>query len=220
MSERRSQQGPVDAPAPGNNTWHTLRVEGESFRIARGFGRREFSWRLAAFCSGLAVAETAFGSGGRHGTARAAADEEVSHSAEAIHQEIVFKASRKRVFDALTEARQFDKVVRLSAAMRSGMPPGSKPTAISGEPGGAFTLFGGLIVGRTVELVPGERVVQAWRDADWDPGVYSIARFELTEQGAGTKLVFDHTGFPAGQGQHLAEGWKANYWEPLAKYLG
>jgi uncharacterized protein YndB with AHSA1/START domain len=149
----------------------------------------------------------------------AGSEEGVTHTAESIHQEPVFKASRKRVYEALTEAKQFDKVVRLGAAIESGMSLGSAPTEISNRAGGAFTLFGGHIVGRHIELVPKERIVQAWRVATWEPGVYSIARFELKEQGAGTKLVFDHIGFPASQGQHLAEGWRGNYWEPLEKYL-
>jgi activator of HSP90 ATPase len=146
--------------------------------------------------------------------------EEISHSAEAIHHEVVFKASRKRVYDALTDTQQFDKVTKLSAAAQSGMALGSKATNISREAGGAFSLFGGYIVGRQLELAPSERIVQAWRAGSWDPGNYSIAKFELTEQGADTKLIFDHTGFSQGQAQHLAEGWKTNYWEPLAKFLG
>jgi activator of HSP90 ATPase len=150
----------------------------------------------------------------------AATQEGVLRSGELIHQEPVFKASAKRVYEALTDAKQFEKVVRLSAAMQSGMALGNTPVQISREAGGAFTLFGGYIVGRQIELVPNERIVQAWRVAAWSPGVYSIARFELTEQGSSTKLVFEHVGFPEGQGQHLAEGWKGNYWEPLEKYLG
>ena len=93
------------------------------------------------------------------------------------------------------------------------------PTVISPEVGGAFSLFGGIILGRHVELVPDTRIVQAWRVAYWAPGIYSIARFELVEQGAGTKIVFDHTGFPKGDAEHLSSGWKAHYWEPLAKFL-
>jgi len=183
------------------------------------FTRRDFSVRLAAFFPGLGVAGAVFGSTGSLRTARFAGTEEISHSGEAIHQEVVFKASRKRVYEALTDTKQFDKVVQLSAAMKSGMPPGATPTEISREVGGAFSLFGGYIVGRHVELVPNERIVQAWRVGSWNPGVYSIAKFEFTEQGSGTKLVFDHTGFPEGEGPHLAGGWKANYWEPLEKYL-
>lgn len=150
----------------------------------------------------------------------AAAEEEISHAAESIHLEPVFKASRKRVYEALTDAKQFQKVVLLSAAVKTGMAPGTKPAEISMEAGGAFSLFGGYITGRQIELVPNERVVQAWRAGSWDPGSYSIARFVLVEEGSGTKIVFDHTGFPKGQAEHLTIGWKTNYWEPLEKFLG
>jgi len=165
---------------------------------------------VAVALGGLALGST---------EASAENEEEVARTAETIHQEPIFKASRKRIYEALTDAKQFNNVVQLSAAMKSGMPPGAASTQISHEAGGAFALFGGHIVGRHVELVPNERIVQAWRVATWDAGVYSIAKFELVEQGSGTRLVFDHAGFPKGDGEHLAEGWKANYWEPLEKFL-
>ena len=149
----------------------------------------------------------------------AGVDDGVSHTAETIHQEPVFRASRRRVYEALTDAGQFNKVSQLSAAMKSGMALGNRATEISREEGGAFTIFGGHILGRQIELVPNQRIVQAWRVVDWTPGLYSIVKFELAERGFLTKLIFDHTGFPAGDGQHLAEGWKANYWQPLEKYL-
>jgi activator of HSP90 ATPase len=146
-------------------------------------------------------------------------EDEVSHSAGAIHQEPVFKASRKRIYEALTETQQFDKVERFSADMQDGKALGAKPTEISRQVGGTFTIFGGHIVGRHLELVPSERIVQAWRVVDWEPGWYSIATFELVEQGSETKIIFDHTGFPKGLGQHLADGWKTHYWDTLQKYL-
>src|SRR5208337_4375449 len=148
----------------------------------------------------------------------AATEEEISRTAEAIHQEPVFKASRKRVYEALTDAKQFDKVIQLSGVMQSMHLP-DKPAEISREAGGAFTLFGGYITGRHVELVPSERIVQAWRTGGWPPGIFSIAKFELVEQGSRTKIVFDHTGFPKGEAEVLASGWKAHYWEPLEKLL-
>jgi activator of HSP90 ATPase len=150
---------------------------------------------------------------------QAGAEEGISCTAESIHQEPIFKASRKRVYEALTDTKQFDKVVKLSAAMQSGMSLGKNPTEISREAGGAFSLFGGYVTGRQIELVPNLRIVQVWRAGSWEPGAYSIAKFVLTEQGSDTKIVFDHTGFPQGLGQHLAEGWKINYWEPLEKFL-
>src|SRR6267143_4100505 len=167
--------------------------------------------------AGVAVAFGGLSMGSASGWA--VAEEEISHTAEAIHQEPVFKASRKRVYEALTDAKQFDKVIQMSGAVKSGMAKAPNPPEISREAGGAFSLFGGYVTGRHIELVANERIVQAWRAGAWEAGVYSIARFELVEQGSGTKIVFDHTGFPKGDGEHLAAGWKMNYWEPLEKLL-
>jgi len=173
--------------------------------------RRQLIAGVAIAFGGLALGST---------EAFAEIGEKISRKEESIHQEATFKANGKRVYEAQTDTKQFNKVTELSAAMQSGMPPGTAPTEISREVGGAFSLFGGHIVGRHIELVLNQRIVQAWRVADWGPGVYSIAKFELAEQGSGTKIIFDHTGFPTGQGEHLAAGWKANYWEPLEKFLG
>lgn len=168
--------------------------------------------------AGLAVGFGGLGLGSAMGWAEA--EEDVSHTAESIHQEPVFKASRKRVYEVLTDAKQFDKVIQISGAVKTGMVKGTKPAEISREVGGAFALFGGYIFGRQLELVPNERIVQAWRVGSWEPGIFSIARFELVEQGSGTKIVFDHLAFPKGDGEHLAAGWKMNYWEPMEKFLG
>jgi uncharacterized protein YndB with AHSA1/START domain len=148
----------------------------------------------------------------------AGAKDGISHTADAIHQEPVFAASPKRIYEALTDAKQFTRVIQLSGALQTMHLP-DKPAEISREVGGAFALYGGYITGRHIELVPNVRVVQAWRAGDWPPGVYSIAKFELVEQGSGAKIVFDHTGFPKGDAEGLASGWRVHYWEPLAKVL-
>lgn len=173
--------------------------------------RRQLIAGIAVAFGGLALGST---------EAWAETVEKISRNEESIHQDAAFKASRKRVYEALTDTKQFNKVTELSGAMKSGMSLGTAPTEISREVGGTFTLFGGYITGRHIELVPNERIVQAWRVGNWDPGVYSITKFELVDESSGTKIVFDHTGFPKGDAEHLAAGWKANYWEPLEKFLG
>jgi activator of HSP90 ATPase len=167
--------------------------------------------------SGAAIGLGALALGATNSWARP--EDVVSHTAESIHMENVFAASRKRVYDALTDAKQFNEIVKLSAAMKSGMIKDMSPAEISREVGGAFKLFGGFIIGRQLELVPNERIVQAWRVSYWDPGAYSITKFALAEEGAGTKIIFDHMGFPKGDAENLVGGWKGNYWEPLAKFL-
>ena len=129
----------------------------------------------------------------------------------AIQQEIVFKASPKRVYDALLDSKQFSEFT-------------GAPAEINREPGGAFSCFGGVITGRNIELLPNQRIVQAWRVAMWPEGLYSIVKFELQPQGSETRLVMDHVGFPQQMRAHLNGeeadgGWHRQYWEPLKKYL-
>jgi activator of HSP90 ATPase len=123
-----------------------------------------------------------------------------------LHQEIDFNARSERIYEALLDSKQFTAFSGAAAQ-------------IDRSAGGAFSLFGGLIGGRNIELVPNERIVQAWRPADWTPGVYSLVRFELVMRGPRTQVVLDHTGFPEGGFEHLNSGWKSHYWDALGKYL-
>jgi activator of HSP90 ATPase len=145
-----------------------------------------------------------------YGKPRQSMTEKQSTGADAtrtsLHQEIDLKASPQKVYEILLDSKQF--------AAFTGM-----PAEINREPGGAFSMFGGMIVGRNVELVANQRIVQAWRPASWEPGVYSIVRFGLKGEPSQTKLILDHTGFPEGDFAHLDPGWYMRYWNPLRKFL-
>ena len=178
--------------------------------------RRNLTLALAALPAVAGVRSSALRA------ANAAADDAtagLSHDAEAIHQEVTFAAAPRVVYDVLTSTARFDAVTRLSDAVTLLSAPGAQATSISSEPGGAFVLFGGYITGRHVEMVPGERLVQAWRTGSWSTGHYSIVTFTLAAAGAACHLKFDHRGFPPGEGPSLAYGWRAHYWEPLALLL-
>ena len=127
---------------------------------------------------------------------------------QSIHHEVLIKASAERIYVALTDAKQFSAF------------SGGAPAEISNKDGGTFSMFGGMISGRNVELVPAQRLVQAWRAGNWAEGIYSIARFELQAKGSDTLLVFDHTGFPPENRDDLNGGWTKMYWDPIKKYLG
>jgi activator of HSP90 ATPase len=132
---------------------------------------------------------------------------------ESLRQEVVLKAVASRIYDALLDSKKFSAFT------------GGAPAEIDREAGGAFSCFGGVITGRNIELVPNQRIVQAWRVGIWPEGTYSIVRFELQPQGSETRVVLDHVGFPDGMRAHLNGeepdgGWHRQYWEPLRKYLG
>jgi activator of HSP90 ATPase len=128
-----------------------------------------------------------------------------------IRQEIDFKVSPPRVYEALLDAKQFSAFT-------------GAPADIQREAGGAFSCFGGFIVGRNIELVPDKRIVQAWRVTAWPEGIYSIVAFELQPKGSGAHLTMTHDAYPEGMRAHLNGempdgGWHRQYWQPLQRYL-
>jgi len=126
----------------------------------------------------------------------------------AIHQEEHFKVPPHRIYEALLDAKQFTAF------------SGGRTAEIDPAVGGTFSLFAGHIVGRNLELVPDARIVQGWRVVTWPVGIFSIVRFELVGKSSGTKVIFDHTGFPPELAEHLESGWNENYWNALQKYFG
>ena len=131
-----------------------------------------------------------------------------------IHQEVNFKVSPQKLYQALLSSKEF------SASTKKSFNTFSETSAtIDSTVGGAFSLFDGHIIGRILELVPNQRIVEAWRVVDWPAGIYSIVKFELTPQGSGTHLLFDHIGFPEGLKEHLSAGWQEHYWDALNSYF-
>ncbi len=123
-----------------------------------------------------------------------------------ISQSISIKASPAKVYQAIISAEQFSEVT-------------GAPADISSDEGGEFSCFGGQITGRHIELIPDQRIVQAWRVKAWPEGVFSEVRFELSESGDTTTLELTHTGYPDDAADHLEPGWHKMYWEPLKAYL-
>lgn len=177
----------------------------DPLRQAGALSRRQAIAGIAMALGGLAAGPRVLGQA-QGSSAKDAPGAAPDQARTSLHYEADFSATPRRIYDALLDSGQFAAFTGL-------------PAVIDRTEGGAFSMFGGLIVGRNVELVPDRRIVQAWRPADWPAGIYSIVKFELKEQGARTRLVLDHTGFPEGDSASLDHGWKSHYLVPLAKFL-
>jgi activator of HSP90 ATPase len=166
--------------------------------------RRHFAGSLALALGGLAVTSTLHSETPQ--TMQQLPPSTPGDPRTALHQEIDLPSSPSRIETALLDAKQFAAFTGL-------------PATIDPHEGGAFSIFQGMIVGRTIEIVSGQRIVQAWRPADWKPGVYSVVKFEFKSAASGATVILDHTGFPAGDYDHLSAGWHEHYWDPLKKFL-
>ncbi|MDX6241599.1 MAG: hypothetical protein QOG10_6423 [Kribbellaceae bacterium] len=123
-----------------------------------------------------------------------------------IQQQVTIPAEPAQVYAVLADAEA------LSAL--SGM------TGVAGRSAGEeFSAFEGNVVGRQIELVPGERIVQTWRFPAWEPGVYSIVRFTLVAEDGGTRLVIDQHGEPDDWHDHVDANWPTFYQTPLTRHF-
>ncbi len=123
-----------------------------------------------------------------------------------IHQEVDFDGSVASVFSAYIDAKKH-------AEFTGG------PATIDASNGSAFTAHNGAIEGCNIEIVNNERIVQAWRVADWPAGVYSLIKIELKDNNGKCTLVLDHSSIPDGKGEHIDGGWHKMYWGPLKEWL-
>ena len=90
---------------------------------------------------------------------------------------------------------------------------------IRDEVGGTFSTYGGYSTGKNKELLPGKRIVQTWRAADWPEGVESNVTFDFEQHGDNAIIHFTQTNVPDEQSESIANGWHEYYWEPMRGYL-
>lgn len=94
------------------------------------------------------------------------------------------------------------------------------PAKVSRKVGGKWSAFSGMILGKTLALVPNRMIVQAWRSSAWkkpDPDSILIVRFEKIKNGAAVYLA--HVGVPSYDYKGVTRGWKKYYWGPWRAYF-
>jgi uncharacterized protein YndB with AHSA1/START domain len=86
--------------------------------------------------------------------------------------------------------------------------------------GGTFTAWDGYITGKTLELKPYSRIVQAWRTSEF-PDESPDSRLEIILEAAkkGTKLTLIHSKIPDDQADSYEGGWEDNYFKPMKEYF-
>ena len=74
------------------------------------------------------------------------------------------------------------------------------PANVDGIVEGEFSAWDGYIFGKTLELTPNRRIVQAWRTTEFqDEAPDSQVEVLLEEVVGGTKLTLTHTNMPEDQ---------------------
>ncbi len=91
---------------------------------------------------------------------------------------------------------------------------------MSDEIGAEVSAWDGYITGSNLELVPGERIVQAWRTGEFaDEHADSIVTVTLESVEEGTLLTLVHSNVPDSHRSYEEGGWESQYFEPMKAYF-
>lgn len=124
-----------------------------------------------------------------------------------IKQKVKFRASPLTIYNLIVDPKKHRAVTGKSASMNEVI-------------GGRFASYGGSVVGINVDLLPGKRIVQAWREKSFPEGIFSMAtfNFEPTRDG-GTELTLIHRGVPKDLLPRISAEWRELYWEKIKRFL-
>ena len=127
---------------------------------------------------------------------------------KSIKQTVTFNATPGDVYELIMDEK------------KHGAFTGGKVT-MSKAVNGRFDVFDGYCHGHNIELVEGEKIVQAWHFAEdgWPEDHFSICTFLFENEGGKTKLSFTQTGVPEHKIEELTNGWKQYYWDPMTAFL-
>ncbi len=93
------------------------------------------------------------------------------------------------------------------------------PAEVSGDVGGQFQAWGGYIFGTNLELTVGERIVQAWRTAEFtDDEPESRLEITFEAEGEGARIRIVHSALPE-HGMQYLQGWRDHYFTPMQTYF-
>lgn len=122
-----------------------------------------------------------------------------------IKQNHKITAEREIVYAALTN--------QVTIELWSGFEASFQPLADT-----EFSLWDGDIVGKNIEIIPGELIKQQWYFDGQDEE--SIVTIKLKDAGKNTDIELLHINIPDEAFDDMKEGWNKYYFGALKKYFG
>jgi activator of HSP90 ATPase len=119
----------------------------------------------------------------------------------------VIPAEPKDVYEAWLDGKKHAKMTGAGAAG-------------SGKKSAKFTAWDGYISGKNTALIPGNKIVQAWRTTEFPENAPdSKLTVSLKKVKSGTEVTITHTEIPDGQSKSYKKGWIDFYFKPMKKYF-
>ena len=128
--------------------------------------------------------------------------------AKTIVQKVVFKnTTPKALYELYMDAKKHSMISGGRAE-------------ISAKEGTKYSVHGGYITGKNLQLVKNKLIVQTWRAVGWDKNdVDSTFIINLEEKGKDVVLHAIHANLPDKAASGIDKGWHDHYWNPWKQHL-
>ena len=113
-------------------------------------------------------------------------------------------AKSDKVWDALVNPKTIEKW-------------GGGPAVMEDKIGFEFSLWGGDVYGKNIEVERYKKLVQEWYGGEWNRP--SIVTISLNADGHCTEVLLEQKDIPLEEIKEINEGWRDYYFEPLKKLL-
>lgn len=121
-----------------------------------------------------------------------------------IKQTYKIKAPIAKVWQALVDPSEIDFW-------------GAGPAEMDDKVGTEFSLWGGDIHGKNIEVADSKKLIQEWFGGEWDEP--SIATFTLKVADGKTEVELIQTNVPDDEAKEISDGWKQYYLGAIKEYL-
>lgn len=91
------------------------------------------------------------------------------------------------------------------------------PAKMSDQVGDLFELWNKTIIGKNLEVVPMEKLVQNWKPVHWK--TFSKVTFTLFTKKVWTVVNMEQIGVPADEYSEISDGWNRYYLGKIKKLL-
>lgn len=94
---------------------------------------------------------------------------------------------------------------------------GGGPAVMDDNEGTAFSLWGGEIYGKNIEVVINKKLVQEWYGGDWPEA--SRVTFIFNSEGNRTQIDLLHENVPDAEAKIIDSSWDSDYLGQIKSYL-
>eukprot|EP01128_Nolandella_sp_AFSM9_P012914 TRINITY_DN975_c1_g1_i1.p1 TRINITY_DN975_c1_g1~~TRINITY_DN975_c1_g1_i1.p1 ORF type:complete len:369 (-),score=99.87 TRINITY_DN975_c1_g1_i1:111-1136(-) len=94
------------------------------------------------------------------------------------------------------------------------------PAKVGKAVGEDYSILGGVVTGKMLEVTPRSKLAWTWRHESWDPETFSQVTVTFKAEGGKALVIVNQTGIPEDDFQRTRDGWEQFFWKRINGLFG